>query len=153
MPRAALTKWLRLPGPLTVLLGLGAVSTAAGPVDAAGMRPDRAAEPKTDTAAGSSIEIRAGDGRIYLSERGGAFHELSLRDTPEARRFLGLLEQSGSGQFAVGAKAMLMAGDGGNGFYWAPARDRNTGAAAKTRARKTPQSVPRDASAGGGAKS
>ena len=95
--RASLRKWARLAG-LSAVLPIAA--QAATPADGAVIRLD-------------------GD-RLYLSEAGGAFRELSLGDTPEARALRALLEQQG-GASGVRLSPTILAGSGGCGYHWTPA--------------------------------
>ena len=98
--RTSLRKWARM-------AGLGA---AVLPVVA----PAHAATPAHDTV------LRLDGDRVYLSEAGGAFHELTLGDTAEARALRGLLEGQ-NGAAGIRLTPTILAGSGGCGFHWTPA--------------------------------
>jgi hypothetical protein len=93
--RSSLRKWARL-------AGLGAVLpvVAQAPADGAVIRLDA--------------------DRLYLAEAGGAFRELSLGDTPEARALRALLAEQG-GAAGVRLSPTILAGSGGCGYHWTPA--------------------------------
>lgn len=97
--RTSLGKWARV-------AGLGAVLPMVAQAQAA---------TTTDNAV-----IRLNGGRLYLSEAGGAFRELSLGDTQEARALRALLEERG-GAAGIRLSPTMLAGSGGCGFHWAPA--------------------------------
>jgi hypothetical protein len=103
IPRS-LSRWLRLPGRVALILGMGALSTGAA----------RAAAPE-QTPFGDVL-VRSEGGRIFLRE-GGRETELGLSATPERARLLHLLEPHG----AAGVKLdrdprLIMSGGGGSGF-------------------------------------
>ena len=77
-------KWLRLPSRTALILGLGALSTAAA----------RADVQASQTASGDAL-VRSDGGKIYLTE-GGRETELRLSATPQRDRLLRLLEEHGS---------------------------------------------------------
>ena len=117
-------RWLRLPSRIALLLGLGALSTAAARADAGQGQPDAGIAPFTQgqQARPGELLIRTEGGRIYLSEGGSEFHELQLVDTAHASMLKQLLENNGAEQAAgIRLTPMLLAGDGGSGFHWAPA--------------------------------
>jgi hypothetical protein len=101
--------WLRLPGRVALILGLGALPTAGARADA----PDQ-----SDGAAFGDALVRTEGGKIYLSE-GGREAELRLSATPQRDHLLRLLEEHG----AAGVKLdpdprLIMSSGGGSGFYW-----------------------------------
>jgi hypothetical protein len=111
IPRS-LRRWLRLPGRVALILGLGALSTAG----ARAGTPDQGC----DTARGDLL-IRSVGGKIYLSERGREFQLLRLSDTPAARHLRQLVEPRDT--VDLQAKSTILAGGGGSGFFWGdPAR-------------------------------
>jgi hypothetical protein len=114
----SLRGWLRLPSRIALLLGMGALS-------AAGVRPAGAAVPPQPSVAPGfgDLLIRAEAGRIYVSQSGGAFGELRLGDTAEARLLQELLAQHGGA--GVRLPPTILAGAGGEGFHW-PAGGRRT---------------------------
>jgi hypothetical protein len=122
-------RWLRLPSRVALLFGLGALSAAAARADTGDHRPGALVGATSQDAqpAPGEVLIRSEAGRIYLSEGGGALHELSLADTVETRRLRQLLDTDGAANAAgVRLDPMLLAGDGGAGFHWAPV-DRRPG--------------------------
>lgn len=110
--------WLRLPGRIAMLLGLGALSVAGARADAPAAEPGLGMAPNP-----GAVLVRAEGGRIYLSEHGGAFEELRLGDTAEARLLRQLLESQGAAADANGIRLhpTILAGAGGDGFHGAPA--------------------------------
>jgi hypothetical protein len=115
---------MRLPSRVALLLGLGALS-------AAGARAELSeAAPNPDTAPGSpgdrvdfgGLLIRSEAGRVFFSEGGGAFQEIEIGDTAQARRLRQLLEGHGVAAGSAGFELapMFLAGSGGQGFHWAP---------------------------------
>jgi hypothetical protein len=101
--------WWRLPSRIALLLGLGALSVAGA----------RAA---TTPAQPGETLVRAAGGSIYLSEGGGAFEELSLADTAQARLLRQLLEGQGTAASESGLRLhpTILAGAGGAGFHGLP---------------------------------
>jgi hypothetical protein len=95
-----------------LLLGLGALSAAGAPADAAESHPGV-----------SDVVIRTDGGRIYLSEGGREFQELHIADPAQLRRLQRLIAGSGTDAGLRGARLqpLILAGDGGAGFHWAPA--------------------------------
>jgi hypothetical protein len=125
-------KWLRLPSRIALLLGLGALSAAGARADTGQEQLSAGAAPLAEghqARLGEAL-IRTEGGRIYLSEGGGEFHELPLADTTHARMLKQLLENNGAEEAAgLRLTPMLLAGDGGEGFHWAPVD--NTGSSGK----------------------
>lgn len=97
--RTSLRKWARL-------AGLGAVLPVVAQAHAA-------------TATDSAV-IRLDGDRLYLAEAGGAFQELRLGDTQEARALRALLAEQG-GAAGIGLSPTILAGSGGCGYHWIPA--------------------------------
>jgi hypothetical protein len=116
-------RWFRLPSRIALLLGLGALSAAAARADT-GL--DQAGEGITPPAHGGqtspgNLVIRTEGGRIYLSEGGGEFHELRLRDMAEARLLQQLVQRNGEAATAgIRLAPVILAGDGGAGIHWPP---------------------------------
>jgi hypothetical protein len=97
--------WLRLPGRLALILGVGALSTAVGRNDAQAGQ----------TASGDAL-IRSDGEKIYLLEDGRET-ELQLRATPQRDRLLQLLEEHGPAGIKLNADPrLIMSGGGGAGF-------------------------------------
>jgi len=107
----SLVRWLRLPSRVALILGLGALPTT-------GLKAD-APEQNNPTSFGNVL-IRSEGGKIYLSEGGGKFQELQLRDSAEARLLRQLLEQNGTATAPAGLRLnpTILAGGGGAGFFW-----------------------------------
>ena len=106
MPRS-LTRWLRLPSRVALILGIGALSTGVAQADA----PDQ-----TKLGSFGGLSIRSEAGRIYLSE-GGRETELRIGATPRRDELLRLLEAHGhSGVKLDGDPRLIMSGGGGMGF-------------------------------------
>src|ERR1700738_5313152 len=106
IPRS-LRRWLRLPGRLALILGLGALSTAGARADT----PDQG-----DRMAFGDVLIRSEGGRIFLSE-GGRETELRLGATPQRDHLLRLLEEHGAAGLKLDRDPRLtMSGGGGPGF-------------------------------------
>jgi hypothetical protein len=98
-------KWLRLPGRAALVLGLGALSTAAA----------RADVQASQTASDGAL-VRSDGGKIYLSE-GGREAELRLAATPQRDRLLRLLEEHGPAGVKLDPDPrLIMSGGGGSGF-------------------------------------
>jgi hypothetical protein len=106
----AMGKWLRLPGRIGLLVGLGALSAAGARADVS------ATSPSNHSPGFGGLLIRAETGRLYVSEGGREFRELDLGDTAEARRLRELL--SGTEGAAISLPALILAGAGGSGFDW-----------------------------------
>ena len=91
---SSVRRWFGSPGRLALLLGLGAISSAAA--DAAAItvppHPNAARTPQRGVADFGEMRIWSEGGRLYLSEAGSAATELQLGDTVEARELRKLLE-------------------------------------------------------------
>jgi hypothetical protein len=108
IPRS-LRRWLRLPGRVALILGLGALSTAGARADTL----DQAHRTSFD-----DILIRSEGGKIYLTE-GGRESELQLTATPQRDHLLRLLEEHGPGGVKLDRDPrLIMSSGGGSGFYW-----------------------------------
>jgi hypothetical protein len=117
-------KWLRLPGRVALILGLGALSTAGAQADTQASQP-----------ASGDASVRSDGGKIYLSE-GGRETELRLGATPQRDRLLRLLEEHGSAGVKLDSDPrLIMSGGGGTGFSLWDIRKSLT---------DTPAPVPRD---------
>ena len=123
VPPLSLSRWLRLPSRIALLLGLGALSVTG----AAAGAPEPTADPTTPPASEKDrlnfvdLVIRSEGGRIYLSEGCGEFKALRLADTAEAQLLKEILERQGATSTAIRLKTTILAGSGGDGFHWAPA--------------------------------
>jgi len=109
--------WLRVPGRLGLLLGLGALSVT-------GARADMPAPMRSiPSPASDGLSIRSEGGRIYISEGGRDFQEIRLADTQEARHLTQLLARRGAGPDGAGVvlPPIILAGAGGSGFDWTAA--------------------------------
>jgi len=123
IPRS-LKHWLRLPGRLALILGMGALSTAGARADA----PDLANRP-----AFGDLQIRSAGGKIYFSQGGQEFQELRLSATPQRDRLLRLLEEHGPARVKLDRDPhLLMSSGGGSSFFWwntkAPVADKSAAA-------------------------
>src|SRR6266478_7640816 len=106
IPRS-LRRWLRLPGRVALILGLGALSTAGARADT----PDQA-----HRTAFRDVLIRSEGGKIYFSERGRET-ELRLGATPERDHLLRLLQDHGPAGVKLDPDPrLIMSGGGGAGF-------------------------------------
>jgi hypothetical protein len=140
-------RWLRLPSRIALLLGLGALSAAAARADTGLDQAGEGIAPLAhrDQASLGDLVIRTEGGRIYLSEGGGEFHELRLRDIGEAHLLQQLVQRNGATVGAAGIRLAptILAGDGGAGFHWPPTgklapRDQPGSVGSRTPAAGTP---------------
>ena len=132
IPRS-LRRWLRLPGRVALILGLGALSTAGARAETL----DQAHRTSFD-----DILIRSEGGKIYLSE-GGRESELQLTATPQREHLLRLLEGHGPGGVKLDRDPrLMMSSGGGSGFYWWGARKTTTDKAAPVGSAPTPRTAP-----------
>jgi hypothetical protein len=113
MPVASrLRKYLRLPGGIALLLGLGAISAGGAAADA----PDAIPQDGTAAAVFGGVRVRAEGEKIYLFE-GGRESELRLGATRERAHLLRLLEpHRGAGVTLHSDPRLIMSGGGGAGF-------------------------------------
>jgi hypothetical protein len=100
---------LRLPSRVALILGLGALPTT-------GLQADAPAQ--NDLRSFGDILIRSEGGKIYLSEGGGKFQELQLRDSAEARFLKQLVQSHSRGSAILRLNPTILAGGGGTGFSW-----------------------------------
>jgi hypothetical protein len=125
IPRS-LRRWLRLPGRVALILGLGALSTAGAQADA----PDQGS-----LGLFGDISIRSEGGKIYFSE-GSQETELQLGATSQRDSLLRLLEEHGPAGVKLDSDPrLLMSGGGGMGFSFWDIKKSVTG---------TPTPTPRD---------
>jgi hypothetical protein len=107
-----LNKYLRLPGGMALLLGLGAATTGG----AAANVPDPTAQNNASAAVLGGVTVRAKGSKIYLSE-GGRETGLPLSATPERDRLLRLLDEHGPAGIRLDPDPrLIMSGGGGAGF-------------------------------------
>ena len=160
----SLRKWLGLPSRIALLLGLGALSAAGARADIAQAQPGSGIGPfaQGEQASLGDLLIRTDGERIYLSEGGKQFHELHLADPAQIRVLRELLKNDGAAAGLAGIRLhpMILAGDGGSGFHWAPAdKTDRAGKPANSRKLNAPARLPapeqtpapRDAKTQGGA--
>jgi hypothetical protein len=121
-PPLSLSKWLRLPSRIALLLGLGALSAAGAAAGALEPAADPTNSPTSekDRPNFADLVIRSEGGRIYLSEGSGALQALALADTPEARLLMQIVARQGATPTAIRLKSTILAGAGGDGFHWTP---------------------------------
>jgi len=122
----SLTKWLRLPSRIVLLLGLGAFSAAGADADTgevhSGSGPARVPQQSVKTF-GDLLVWSEGE-RIYVAEPGTEARELPLGDTPETRRLRQLLQRDRATKESPRAlhDRIILVGGGGSGFQWVPAQ-------------------------------
>jgi hypothetical protein len=108
IPRS-LRHWLRLPGRLALILGVGALSTAGARADGSDL---------ADRPAFGDLQIRSAAGKIYFSEGGREFQELRLSPTPQRNHLLRLLEEHGPARVKLDRDPhLLMSSGGGSSFF------------------------------------
>jgi hypothetical protein len=118
MSRARLKNiWLQLPA--FGALMLGALLAGGARADRSQLQPPEATpEPSRQSASRlDEVAIRIDGENIYISQRGSAFEELRLGDTPDAAHLRKLLRDAGAeGQsVSVPIGAMIVASGGGSG--------------------------------------
>lgn len=118
MSRASLKNiWLQMPA--WGALMLGALLAGGARADRSQLQPPEATpEPSRQVAARSDeVAVRIDGDNIYISQRGSAFEELRLGDTPDAAHLRKLLRDAGAeGQsVSVPIGAMIVASGGGSG--------------------------------------
>ncbi len=118
MSRARLKNiWLQLPA--FGALMLGALLAGGARADRSQLQPPEATpEPSRQSALRSDeVAVRIDGEKIYISQRGSAFEELRLGDTPDAAHLRKLLRDAGAeGQsISVPIGAMIVASGGGSG--------------------------------------
>jgi hypothetical protein len=121
-----LRRALGLPGRIGLLLGLGALSATVAKADIGQACPGPAPDsvPQQSVRTFGDMLIWTEDGRIYVSESGGARRELALSETPQAHRLRQLLKRDGATTESprVLQDRIILVGGGGEGFHWAPMR-------------------------------
>ncbi len=112
--------WLRLPGRVALVLGLGTVA----PAGVQATTQPTAQKPTT----GPELLIRVERGRLQVSENGSPFDALVLKDTPEARHLQNLIEthRAANGSSVVEVGPTILASGGGAGFFWNPFAKKDT---------------------------
>ncbi len=112
MSRASLKNiWSHLPAWGALMLGFGALL-------AGGARADKSQLPPPEATPESSRRLVSIEGEnIFISQRGSAFEELLLGDTPDAAHLRKLLRDAGAvGQsVSVPIGSMIVASGGGSG--------------------------------------
>jgi len=122
----SLSRWMRLPSRVALLLGLGALSASAVQANTAeanvGNEPLRV--PQQSAKSFGELRIWSDGGRLYLAEPGKEAEELHLGNTAEARHLRQLLEHDGAAADAprVLPHRLILVGGGGDGFHWDRAR-------------------------------
>jgi hypothetical protein len=112
--------WLRLPGGIALALGLGAFAPASA-------QPDPQPAVQNPTQSGELL-LRVEREQLQISENGGPFEELVLKDTTEARHLKKLIERhnAAEGSSVVGVGTTILASGGGAGFFWNPFAKKDT---------------------------
>ena len=121
MSRASLKNiWSQLPAWGALILGFGALLSGSARADRSQLESREATpEPLRRLASGSDeVAIRIEGENIYISQRGSAFEELRLGDTPDAAYLRKLLQDAGAvGQsVSVPIGSMIVASGGGTGY-------------------------------------
>ena len=133
MPKPPTQSWLRLPTRLALLLGLGAFPASGASADKPPPQP-------------GEVSIRTQAGTIYLSENGGEFRALAVRDKEQLQRLERLLRAHRGGELRL--SPTMLAGAGGSGFHWVPvdnsepAGNANSGKRDTTVKRPAPAEMP-----------
>jgi hypothetical protein len=123
MSRASLKNiWLQLPA--FGALMLGALLAGGARADRSQLQPPEAT-PEPSRRLASRLEevgVRIEGEKIYVSQRGSAFEELRLADTPDTAHLRKLLRDAGAeGQsVSVPIGSMIVASGGGSGFGQKP---------------------------------
>lgn len=123
----SLSRWLRLPSRIALLLGLGALSASAAQANTAetntaeanvGGRPLQV--PQQSAKSFGELRIWNDGGRIYVSESDKEARELRLGDTAEARLLNQLLEHDGATADSprLLPHRLILVGSGGSGLHW-----------------------------------
>jgi hypothetical protein len=120
MSHSSLKKiWSQLLAWLALMLSFGALLAGGARADRSQLQPPEATpEPSTRLASKSDqVAIRIDGENIYISQRGGAFEELRLGDTPDAAHLKKLLRDAGAGGQSVSVPigSMIVASGGGSG--------------------------------------
>jgi hypothetical protein len=130
----SLSRWLRLPSRIALLLGLGALSASAAQANTA---ETNAAEanvgrplqvPQQSAKSFGELRIWNDGGRIYVSEADKEARELRLGDTAEARHLNQLLEHDGATADSprLLPHRLILVGSGGAGLHWNRPRQPDT---------------------------
>ena len=128
MSRPNLRKSLRrLPKLGALALGFGGLFAAEAPADKSEFLPigTSAGPSRQRNLALDAVVMRLNGERIYISQRGSAFEELSLRDTQQATHLRQLLREAGAAEHPVSVPigSMVVANGGGAGDGKKPAAD------------------------------
>jgi len=119
MSRASLKNiWSQLPAWGALMVAFGALLAGDARADRSQLQPPEAApEPSRLASRLDQVAIRIDGENIYISQRGSAFEELRLGDTPDAAHLRKLLRDAGAeGQSVfVPIGAMIVASGGGSG--------------------------------------
>jgi hypothetical protein len=116
-----LRKRLRLPRRIALLFGIGAISAVSASADGAPPGSGKPARiPQQSAKAFGDLRVWSEEGRIYLSESGGAIQELQFSDTAEALQLKRLLEEGGAvaDDPQVMQHRIILVGGGGAGQHW-----------------------------------
>jgi len=103
------TSWSRLVTSLALMLGFGSLLTT----DAQAAKSDVQTPPQKHADSSEHVLLRMQADRIYISERGGAFQELLLGDTPEADYLRSLLRGTRGDVVSVPTGSIIVANGGG----------------------------------------
>jgi hypothetical protein len=128
MSRPNLRKSLRrLPKLGALALGFGGLFAAEAPAEKSEFLPigTSAGPSRQRNLAFDAVVMRLNGERIYISQRGSAFEELSLGDTQQATHLRQLLRDAGAAEHPVSVPigSMVVANGGGAGDGKKPAAD------------------------------
>jgi hypothetical protein len=132
MLRASLQKiWSQLPAWGALMLGFGALLAGDARADRSQPQPPEATpEPSRRlTSRLDEVAIRIEGDNIYISQRGAAFEELRLGDTPDAAHLRRLLWDAGAERQLVSVPigSMIVASGGGSGKGQKPKQKTDSG--------------------------
>jgi hypothetical protein len=116
LPASLKKIWLHMPA--WGALMLGAVLAGGARADRSELRPPEATpEPSRSASRFDEVAVRIDGETIYISQRGSAFEELRLGDTPGAAHLRKLLREAGAqGQpVSIPIGSMIVASGGGSG--------------------------------------
>ena len=111
--------WSRIPAWGALMLGLGVLIGGNARADQP-KSPELTPDLSGQSSRSDEVALRLDGEKIFVSQRGGAFEELRLGDTPEAARLRKLLRDAGGTGTSVSVPtgSMIVAGGGGGAAGW-----------------------------------